>query len=247
MCRAPLPMSLNKPAIQASVPKRFKSLLDVAHIRPTLTAHPTEAKRVTVLEIHRRIYVLLYRLEGDRWTTREREKFIDALRNEIDLLWLTGELRLEKPSVPQEVVWGLHFFEQSLYERVPETHEKLKLALAQSYPDTDFSLQPFFQFGSWIGGDRDGNPFVTNEITKDTLLKNREMVLRHYIERTESLVEHLSVSSNNITLSKEFEDDLAAILDGIDELEHISERNPGEVFRQFLTCMLIKLRGTLRE
>ena len=227
--------------------KEIQKLLDVAHIRPTLTAHPTEAKRVTVLEIHRRIYVLLYRLEGDRWTTREREKFIDALRNEIDLLWLTGELRLEKPSVPQEVVWGLHFFEQSLYERVPETHEKLKLALAQSYPDTDFSLQPFFQFGSWIGGDRDGNPFVTNEITKDTLLKNREMVLRHYIERTESLVEHLSVSSNNIILSKEFEDDLAAILDGIDELEHISERNPGEVFRQFLTCMLIKLRGTLES
>ena len=85
------------------------------------------------------------------------------LRNEIDLLWLTGELRLEKPSVPQEVVWGLHFFEQSLYERVPETHEKLKWALAQSYPDTDFTLQPFFQFGSWIGGDRDGNPFVTND------------------------------------------------------------------------------------
>ena len=112
--------------------EEVQRLLDVAHIRPTLTAHPTEAKRVTVLEIHRRIYVLLYRLEGSRWTAREREKFIDALRNEIDLLWLTGELRLEKPSVAQEVTWGLHFFEQSLYERIPETHEKLKWALKQS-------------------------------------------------------------------------------------------------------------------
>jgi phosphoenolpyruvate carboxylase len=227
--------------------EEIQKLLDVAHIRPTLTAHPTEAKRVTVLEIHRRIYVLLYRLEGSRWTERERQKFIDGLRNEIDLLWLTGELRLEKPSVPQEVVWGLHFFEQSLYERVPETHEKLKWALKQSYPDTDFTLQPFFQFGSWIGGDRDGNPFVTNDVTKETLLKNRQMVLHHYIERLENLVEHLSVSSTNIGLSKTFEQDLQSILKGIDELEHVSERNPGEVFRQFLTCMLVKLRGTLES
>ena len=78
-------------------------LLNNAHIRPTITAHPTEAKRVTVLEIHRRIYVLLYRLESERWTPREKQGFIDALRDEIDLLWLTGELRLEKPSVAQEV------------------------------------------------------------------------------------------------------------------------------------------------
>lgn len=72
--------------------KEIQNLLNVAHIRPTITAHPTEAKRVTVLEIHRRIYVLLYRLEGSRWTARERKKFITELNNEIDLLWLTGEL-----------------------------------------------------------------------------------------------------------------------------------------------------------
>ncbi|MEE8320933.1 MAG: phosphoenolpyruvate carboxylase, partial [Gammaproteobacteria bacterium] len=77
----------------------IQSLLNTAHIRPTITAHPTEAKRVTVLEIHRRIYVLLYRRESTRWTPREQTKFTDALRDEIDLLWLTGELRLEKPSV----------------------------------------------------------------------------------------------------------------------------------------------------
>ena len=225
--------------------EEIQKLLDKAHIRPTLTAHPTEAKRVTVLEIHRRIYVLLYRIEATRWTSREREKFIDALNNEIDLLWLTGELRLEKPSVAQEVVWGLHFFEQTLFKRVPETHEKLKWALKQSYPDGDFSIPPFFQFGSWIGGDRDGNPFVTNDVTKDTLLKNRHMVLHHYVESLKELLEKLSVSRVNIKLSKQFEDDLAAILKGIDELEHISQRNPGEVFRQYVGCMLVKIRGTL--
>jgi phosphoenolpyruvate carboxylase len=89
-----------------ATPEEIQGLLDRAHIRPTLTAHPTEAKRVTVLEIHRRIYLLLYELEGTRWTPRERQKLVDMVRNEIDLLWLTGELRLEKPSVAQEVAWG---------------------------------------------------------------------------------------------------------------------------------------------
>ncbi len=223
----------------------IQDLLNVAHIRPTITAHPTEAKRVTVLEIHRRIYVLLYRIEATRWTSRERNKFIDALLNEIDLLWLTGELRLEKPSVAQEVVWGLHFFEQSLFERIPETHEKIKWALKQSYPDNDFSIPPFFQFGSWIGGDRDGNPFVTNDVTKDTLLKNRHMALHHYVELLEQLLEKLSISRANIKISEQFEKDLEKILVDIDELHHVSKRNPGEIFRQFVFCMLIKLRGTL--
>jgi phosphoenolpyruvate carboxylase len=235
-----------KQAQEAGIPaNEIQDLLNVAHIRPTITAHPTEAKRVTVLEIHRRIYVLLYRLEATRWTPRERENIITSLNDEIDLLWLTGELRLEKPSVSQEVVWGLHFFEQSLFERIPETHEKLKWALKQSYPDSHFTIPPFFQFGSWIGGDRDGNPFVTNDVTKDALLKNRHIILEHYIESLQEMVEKLSVSRVNLDLSKTFEEHLATILEGIDELEHISERNPGEVFRQFLTCMLIKLRGTI--
>jgi phosphoenolpyruvate carboxylase len=222
-----------------------QNLLNIAHIRPTITAHPTEAKRVTVLEIHRRIYVLLYRIEATRWTPRERETFIAQLRNEIDLLWLTGELRLVKPSVEQEVVWGLHFFEQTLFDRVPETHDKLKWALKQSYPDQDFTIPPFFQFGSWIGGDRDGNPFVTNEVTKSTLYKNRNMALHHYVEALEVLLERLSVAKVNINLSEQFEKDLEAILEDIDELHAVSKRNPGEVFRQFVGCMLIKLEGSL--
>ena len=93
--------------------REVQGLLNDVQVTPTITAHPTEAKRVTVLQIHRRIYVILYRLEATRWTPRERESLEQQLRNEIDLLWLTGELRLEKPSVQQEIRWGLHFFEQT--------------------------------------------------------------------------------------------------------------------------------------
>lgn len=232
----------NEASISATAIQR---LLDETHIRPTITAHPTEAKRATVLAIHRRIYVLLYRIESPRWTPRERARFIETLNNQIDLLWLTGELRLEKPSVAQEVAWGLHFFEQTLFGRVPATHEKLKVALKQSYPDTHFNLPPFFQFGSWIGGDRDGNPFVTNEVTKNTLLKNRQVVLKRYVEELKGLLAKLSIAKATINVSAKFQVALEKILEGINELEQITERNPGEVFRQFVACMLAKLQGTL--
>ena len=222
-------------------------LLNSAHISPTITAHPTEAKRVTVLEIHRRIYVLLYRLEGTRWTPRERQKFINALRNEIDLLWLTGELRLEKPSVALEVAWGLHFFEQTLFERISETLERLQLSLTHTFPDKSFEIPPFFQFGSWIGGDRDGNPFVTNEVTRQTLHSNRSMVLAHYRKRLEQLLEKLSISRNTISLPESFEQSLIEMLDSIESGESLTARNPGEVFRQFVVAMLLKIKGTIAD
>jgi phosphoenolpyruvate carboxylase len=223
----------------------IQSLITQARIRPTITAHPTEAKRVTVLEIHRRIYVLLYRLEAERWTLREREEFIGDLRNEIDLLWLTGELRLEKPTVAQEVTWGLHFFEQTLYERVPETLERLEWALQRHYPDYIFHIPPFFQFGSWIGGDRDGNPFVTNEVTRATLFENRRMVLRHYQRKLGTLIKKISITRNTITLSSDFNAALDALLQQTGQKDSLSGRNPGEVFRQFVSCMAIKLDGTV--
>src|SRR3989449_2699997 len=125
-------------------------------VRPVITAHPTEAKRVTVLEKHRRIYRRLVDLEAPRWTPRERGALVESLRTEIELLWLTGELRLEKPTVEQELAWGLYFVHENLFEVVPELVDKLERALRQAYPTERWQGGPFFQFGSWIGGDRDG-------------------------------------------------------------------------------------------
>lgn len=226
-------------------PEDIQALLDSSHIRPTITAHPTEAKRVTVLEIHRRIYLLLFELEGTRWTPRERQRMLDLIRNEIDLLWLTGELRLEKPTVSQEVAWGLHFFEQSLFERIPELMEKLEWALEQHYPGHQFNLKPFFQFGSWIGGDRDGNPFVTNEVTRETLLRNRYMVLHHYRQQFLRMVHRLSVSENFTEITDEFRTALTAKLEDSGQGEKLVSRNPGEVFRQYMTCVLMRMQATI--
>jgi phosphoenolpyruvate carboxylase len=227
--------------------KEIQKLLDKAGVRPTITAHPTEAKRVTVLEIHRRIYVLLYRLEATRWTQRERSRFIDKLRNEIDLLWLTGELRMQKPTVANEVAWGLHFFQQALFERIPETLDRLEWSLEQSYPDHEFHIKPFFQFGSWIGGDRDGNPFVTNEVTETTLHSNRRLVLQHYDHKLVDIINRCSISENAITVSKELNAGLTRLLKQSGQKDALVKRNPGEIFRQYLMCMSLQLKNTIES
>ena len=217
--------------------EEIRNLLEVLRVRPVITAHPTEAKRVTVLEKHRRIYRRLVDLESPRWTPRERQALIQGLQNEIELLWNTGELRLAKPTVPQEVFWGLHFFNETLFEAVPDLLEKLERALAHAYPGEAFRVPPFFQFGSWIGGDRDGNPFVTNEVTRSTLLQNRVTGLRRYRRRLSDLVRALSITERAMPVSSAFRTALQRALAASGEGDEIAARNPGEVFRQYLVCM----------
>jgi phosphoenolpyruvate carboxylase len=223
-----------------------RAALEVARIRPVLTAHPTEAKRVTVLEKHRRIYRRLVDLESPRWTPRERQALVDALRTEIELLWLTGELRLAKPTVPQEVYWGLHFFNETLFEAVPDLLDKVERALAHSYPGEPFTVPSFFQFGSWIGGDRDGNPFVTNAVTRSTLLENRLTGLRRYHRRLGDLLRALSITERSIPPSDRFREALERELAATGEGDAIAARNPGEIFRQYLVCMVRRLEVMVR-
>ena len=219
----------------------IRALLERLRIRPVITAHPTEAKRVTVLEKHRRIYRRLVDLESPRWTPRERQVLVDGLRNEIELLWLTGELRLQKPTVPQEVFWGLHFFNETLFEAVPDLIEKLERWLAHYYPDESWVVPTFFQFGSWIGGDRDGNPFVTNDVTQSTLLENRLTGLRRYRRRIDELVRALSITERAVPLTDRFRAGLERALASTGRAEEFATRNPGEVFRQYLGVMLERI------
>jgi phosphoenolpyruvate carboxylase len=227
-------------------PDRLRELLRDLRIRPTITAHPTEARRVTVLEKHRRIYRRLVDLESPRWTPRERTQIIDQLRLDIELLWMTGELRLEKPTVPQEVYWGLHFFSESLFEATTELLEKLDRSLHQLWPGAGLDIPPFFQFGSWIGGDRDGNPFVTNEVTRRTLRQNRLASLVRYHQRLGELLRGLSITERALEVPESLRRALAAALEASGHGPEIAGRNPGEVYRQYLACMMHRLEGAIR-
>ena len=220
---------------------QIREILRTLRIRPVITAHPTEAKRVTVLERHRRIYRGLMDLESPRWTRRERAGLIEKLRNEIELLWLTGELRLEKPTVAQEVAWGLHFFNETLFEAVPALLGKLESVLQQSYPGESFEVRPFFQFGAWMGGDRDGNPFVTNETTRASLQANRLASILRYRARVAELIRTLSLAESVTGTPAVLRLALERALAQSGDAEGVTARNSGEPFRQLLGCMLQKL------
>ncbi len=233
-------------AAEAKVPAdTLRDLLRRLRIRPVLTAHPTEAKRVTVLEKHRRIYRLLVDLESARWTPGERQVLVDTLRNQIELLRMTDELRLKQPTVEQEVRRGLYFFEETLFDAVPALHDKLAQALAQYYPGKQFDIPAFFQFGSWIGGDRDGNPLVTNEVTRRAVNENRLSALRRYRLRLSDLARTLSASERNTRVSVGFRQVLVLALEASGEGAAIAAKNPGEIFRQYTACMVRRLDHAL--
>ena len=219
----------------------IKETIKVLDIGPTITAHPTEAKRVTVLEIHRRIYRLLVTLETDRWTPREREKFIRDLRSEIDLLIMTGELRMERPTIAQECAWGMHFFDEIIFEATGQVYQLFDAALAELYPDKPLAAPSCIRFSSWIGGDRDGNPNVTAQVTADAIGEARMLVLNHYINRLESLSQRLSISANIVAVPEAFSDRLGKLLAIISGGSEIAKRNPKEVVRQYLGAISRRL------
>ncbi len=225
----------------------IREALGRLRVRPVITAHPTEAKRVTVMECHRRIYLKLLELESPRWTDRERDELIQALREEIELLWLTGELKLEKPTVAQEVAWGLYFFNENLFDVVPQMLAKVQSAFAKQFPDEPLEVPIFFQFGSWIGGDRDGNPYVTSEVTRRTLWQTRLASLERYRSRLSDLVRVLSIEDHALPLPPAFSAAVAEAIRALPDGEARAARNRGEIFRQFIGCMLSRLESTIEH
>ena len=228
-------------------PEAVQHALDTIDVQPTITAHPTEAKRVTVLEIHRRIYLKLYELESPRWTPRERQDLLKALRIEIDLLWLTGEIRFEKPTVEQEIHWGLHFFREALFDRTVSLCDRLEAALQRHYPETPARVRPPLKFSSWIGGDRDGNPFVTVAVTRYAIAENRQAIVERLDKRLNDLAQLISVSSDEIAIPAQFLDRLAAQIAMVADGQKIRTRNTKEPFRQFFTALRLRLAATFEK
>jgi phosphoenolpyruvate carboxylase len=222
-----------------------REVLGTLRVRPVITAHPTEAKRVTVMERHRRIYLKLLELESPRWTDRERDELIQALRDEIELLWLTGELKLEKPTVEQEVAWGLYFFNENLFDVVPQMLAKVHSAFVKQFPGEPLDVPMFFQFGSWIGGDRDGNPYVTSEITRRTLWQTRLASLERYRARLVDLVRAVSIEDHALPLPDSFRAAVKHAIGRLPDGAARAARNRGEIFRQFIGCMLSRIETTL--
>ncbi|MEM7178769.1 MAG: phosphoenolpyruvate carboxylase [Pseudomonadota bacterium] len=226
-------------------PREISTALARLDVTPTLTAHPTETRRVTVLEAHRRIYRYLTDLEADRWTPRERDRIIQRIRGEIDLLWMTGELRLERPSLPDEVYWGQHFFNETLFEGASNAVRQLKEALDRHYPDENFAAPRFLRFASWIGGDRDGNPNCTAAMTRWALRRHRETALSHHRAACAQLMRLLAISAKMQVAPAFFTTRLGELMAFSGRGEQIAARNANEPFRQFFMAVIERLDANL--
>ncbi len=170
---------------------------------PVFTAHPTESKRRTLLENLRRVFVTSERLNNPNLNKEDIAIITDQLESEIQILWRTDEVRAIKPEVRDEIKNGLFYFRESLFSAVPVVYRYLNKAVKRIYGST-VTIPPLIRFGSWIGGDRDGNPNVTPETTAmATRLQHRE-ILREYFSRITHLSHVLTHSDSLCTPSHAF-------------------------------------------
>jgi phosphoenolpyruvate carboxylase len=174
-------------------------LLDRLHIELVFTAHPTQAKRRTMLSKLRRIAQALNDLDVHDILPIERERIISQITAEVTVSWLTNRSRTVKPSVTDEVRTGLYYFDVTLWEIIPQIHEALASALRRYYSELK-APERFVSFGSWIGGDRDGNPNVTADVTVETLRLHRGLAVEKFRTQAQLLNRSLSVSDELVEM-----------------------------------------------
>ena len=228
--------------------EQVRELLDHLLIKPVFTAHPTEAKRRTILEKQRAIAEILAERDRTALTPREQARREHRLREHVTALWQTDETRDRRPTVWDEIRNGLYFFDTTLFDVVPRIYEELETALARHYPDDAFEVGPALRFGSWIGGDRDGNPNVDAAITERTLQWHQELALRRYRDDVDRLGRDLSMARTYIDVSDALQ---ASIADDIERLggrgEAVRDRFHLEPYRQKLSLMGERLVATRRS
>ena len=185
---------LKKDGITAA---QMKSLLSGLSIELVLTAHPTEARRRTVLSKLQRLARLLDQASTDRLSERDREKNREAIHAEVTALWLTDSHRTERPAVTDEVRTGLQFVESVFWDALPALYEDLEDALASYYPEVELPSK-WLYMASWMGGDRDGNPNVDHEVTAETLRLHRGLAVESHRRTFQDLARRLSMSDRRL-------------------------------------------------
>jgi phosphoenolpyruvate carboxylase len=216
-------------------------------ITPVFTAHPTEVARQTVLLKRRRIARELERLDRLPLTIEDAETCENNIRAEVTSLWQADEVRMAKPTVDDEIRIGLRYFRLSLFDALPKIYSEVVESFHDIYAlDLDENTLPnLVQFGSWIGGDRDGNPLVKPDCTRDALQMARALILREYLNDVESLSDRLSSSRRQTAVSeqllsrlKHYERTIAGV--------HLAwgPHNTTESYRRFLSYIFHKLQQT---
>jgi phosphoenolpyruvate carboxylase len=216
-------------------------------IIPVFTAHPTEiARRVVTFKRHR-IADLLEQLDRIPLSDEQLEQFEESLTAEITALWETDEVRTRRPTVRDEINMGLDYYDASLYDTLPGLYGEVAAAFEAEY-GVCISLAEMpllLSFGSWIGGDRDGNPFVTPQVTREALQMAREHLLAHYQQRLGVILDLLTSSAQQAPVSGELEQRLQGYLDALNMtgVQAFGERYDYESYRRFVSCIRARLAG----
>ena len=224
----------------------LRSVLDGMEVGLVLTAHPTEATRRSVRRKHSRIGEMLEGMESPTLTWKERRALEEDLAEEITVLWQTDELRVRRPEVKQEVERTLLFFENPLISATLEAYREFEDELSRQYPENTPALGQVLRFGSWVGGDQDGNPFVGPEMITVALGLHREVILKRHLASVLWLADHMSQSARIIPVSRELrrsvERDEALMPEAAERYGGV---DPNEVYRRKLLFMAERLRRAL--
>jgi phosphoenolpyruvate carboxylase len=245
------------------------SLLRRICVSPVFTAHPTEVARRSVMFKRRRISDLLEQLDRIPVPEPHLEALERDLLAEITALWQTDDVRSARPTVRDEIRMALDYYESSLFDTLPVLYSEVAAAIAAEYPNTNpcapaepddnaiatsletsppsiCELPRLIHFGSWIGGDRDGNPFVTPKATREALAMAHSLLLTHYRRRLQNVFEQLASSTQQVPVSSELTDLLDRYLTQLRTAGQnaLEERFPHESIRLLIACVMMRLGAT---
>jgi phosphoenolpyruvate carboxylase len=241
--------AVNLVRLQGVTPETMQALLNQLCVEIIFTAHPTESKRRSVLGRLRAISHRLDQLDNYKLLPREQEAVLADLRAQITLLWLTNDVRLHQPTVLDEVRHGLWYFSETLFEVIPEIYDSLRRGLARAYPNHPFQVPTFLRFGSWIGGDRDGNPNVTAAVTAGTFPLHQEAVQQYFGQILNNLFGEFSMSEGDTGLPTPLEELIKRQRVRFPNLaQALAKRHANEPYRQALSFIAYGLgQPTLPE
>lgn len=210
-------------------------------IEPVLTAHPTESKRSTVIDQLREIYLLMVKRENRMWSENENEQIKDDILTAMQRLWVTGQVFLQKPAIEDELRNILHYLVNVFPNVLPILDQRLRTAWSDTGFDSDLlgnrNQLPNVCFGNWVGGDRDGHPFVTADVTRDTLLLLRKHALLQIKSGLDNLAQKMSISSFEVDVPAALSQRFDTLADRAVDSQSAINRNPDEPWRQYLNLM----------
>ncbi len=228
---------LDKAGVSAGI---LAACLDVAQVSPVLTAHPTEVQRKSILSLQRQVAVLLDSRDRVALTPEEILENEAALKDAILTLWQTRMLRPERLAVIDEVKNGIAFYDDTFFAELPRLYCQFEDLLKEHHPQQDWVLPPFFQVGAWIGGDRDGNPFVTAPVLIQAMRLQSTAALDFYFAEVHALGAELPLSHLLVKVSP-------ALQALADRSPDTSPHRADEPYRRALTGLYARINGTARR